>query len=40
MRANSLLSTGENLTEILGWALAGFAARLVSAPPRPSGSTP
>ncbi len=28
MRANSLMATGENLTEILGYALAGFTARL------------
>jgi len=30
MRANSLLSTGENLTEILGWALAGLLLAAVS----------
>jgi MFS family permease len=30
MRANSLLSTGENLTEILGWAFAGFLLAAVS----------
>ena len=30
LRANSLLSTGENLTEILGWALAGALLASVS----------
>jgi len=30
LRANSLLSTGENLTEILGWALAGVLLASVS----------
>ena len=30
LRANSLLSTGENLTEILGWAFAGFLLASVS----------
>jgi MFS family permease len=30
LRANSLLSTGENLTEILGWAFAGVLLALVS----------
>jgi DHA3 family macrolide efflux protein-like MFS transporter len=30
MRANSLLSTGENLTEILGWAFAGLLLAAVS----------
>jgi MFS family permease len=30
LRANSLLSTGENLTEILGWALAGLLLAAVS----------
>ena len=39
LRANSLLSTGENLTEILGWALAGFLLAYVSQP-RPSAWTP
>jgi MFS family permease len=30
MRANSLLATGENLTEILGYTLAGFTLALIS----------
>ncbi len=30
LRANSLLSTGENLTEILGWAFAGVLLAIVS----------
>jgi MFS family permease len=30
LRANSLLSTGENLTEILGWAFAGVLLAVVS----------
>ena len=40
MRANSLLATGDNLTEILGYALAGFHSGRTCRPRPPSASTP